>query len=241
MTDEGTILLNREGAVANLEINNVKKANVLTFAMLEQLAEHIEQINRDREIKAIVISGVGDRCFCGGADTTDWRPREREDFAHTWVKFGSRVFDSLARCRAPTIGVACGPTVGGGLELFACCDLRLAESHTWFALPEAGIGVVPGWSGTQRLARQLPIEALKRMAIAGTRISADEANRFGFIGQVMDKGRGLDHAVELAREIAEKPESAVQVVKVMLNAGSGEEVSSGVDLLASGYLKSGSG
>jgi len=237
MADEGEILLRRDGDVAQLEISNAKKANVLTFKMLEQLAEQVELINRKRDIKAVVVSGAGDKCFCGGANIKDWEPRERDDFAHSWVKFGNRVFDALARCRPPTVGVACGPAVGGGLELFACCDIRMAEDHAWFALPEAGIGVVPGWSGTQRVARLLPMETVKRMALAGERLDAANALRLGFVGEVVAKGAGLKHAMELAHGMAEKPGPAVQVAKVMLNAGSREDPAGSIDLLASGFLK----
>ena len=140
----------------------------------------------------VIVTGDGEKAFCTGADITAWGPMAPFDFARHWVREGHRIFDRLARLGKPTIAALNGHAFGGGLELAAACDIRVMTPKATLALPEAGVGIVPGWSGTQRVARLLPEPVVKEMALFGRRISAERALALGFVAEVAEDvaGRG---------------------------------------------------
>ena len=139
-----------DGAVAELRLDNPAKLNALTVPMLEALDAHCATLERSPEVRAVIVTGTGEKAFCTGADIAAWGPMAPFDFARHWVREGHRIFDRLARLGKPTIAALNGHAFGGGLELAACCDIRVIAPRATLALPEAGIGIVPGWSGTQR-------------------------------------------------------------------------------------------
>ena len=107
--------------------------------------------------KVLILTGEGGRAFCAGGDIATWADTTPDSFSRHWVRDGHTAFDALARLRQPVIAVLNGHALGGGLELAACADLRIAEQHITLGQPETGLGVIPGWSGTQRLARDLGV------------------------------------------------------------------------------------
>ena len=152
-------------------------------------------------MRVVIVTGTGEKAFCTGADIAAWGPMAPFDFARHWVREGHRIFDRLARLGKPTIAALNGHTFGGGLELAAACDIRVIAPRATLALPEAGVGIVPGWSGTQRVARLLPEPVVKEMALFGRRISAERAVALGFAAEVAedvrrrgagDRGEGCD-------------------------------------------------
>jgi enoyl-CoA hydratase/carnithine racemase len=157
----------RHGKIAELCLDNPTKMNAFTVEMLEQLAAHLEVIDRDTSIAAVMLTATGERAFCTGADINAWGDLTPAEFARHWVRDGHRIFDRLARLGKPTIAVLNGHAFGGGLELAAACDLRVMARGASLALPEAGVGIVPGWSGTQRLMRLMPESMVKEMALFG--------------------------------------------------------------------------
>ncbi len=146
----------RNGALAELRLDHPEKMNALTVAMLDQLAAHLDLIERDMGVRAVMVTATGDKAFCTGADINGWGDLTPAEFARHWVRDGHRIFDRLARLSKPTIAVLNGHAFGGGLEMAAACDLRVMAPDACLALPEAGVGIVPGWSGTQRLLRLDP-------------------------------------------------------------------------------------
>ena len=116
------------------------------------------------EVRAVLLTADGTRAFCVGADIAAWSALEPLDMWRSWTRLGHQAFDRLARLRQPLIAVVAGHALGGGTELAACADLRVAEPSAVFALPETGIGTVPGWSGTQRLTRRIGAQAESRKA-----------------------------------------------------------------------------
>jgi enoyl-CoA hydratase/carnithine racemase len=149
-----------------------------------------------------------------------------------WVREGHRVFDRLARLRQPLLAVLNGHALGGGLELAATADLRIVETHARLGLPEAGIGTVPGWSGTQRLVRRAGSQTVRRLALTGEPISAPEALRVGLADEICPTGAGLVRAQELARAIASRSPVSVQLAKQLINAAEGEETAAAVEAMA---------
>jgi enoyl-CoA hydratase/carnithine racemase len=150
------------------------------------------------------------------------------------VRDGHRIFDRLARLGKPTIAVLNGHAFGGGLELAAACDLRVMAVSASLALPEAGVGIVPGWSGTQRLLRLLPEPMVKEMALFGNRIKADRALACGFVAAVSDDPRALAIAL-LDRAVTLSPR-AVEISKSMIHAAQGEDRAAMVEALGSAAI-----
>ncbi len=229
---EGTVRLRRRGAVAHLIIDRPQKLNALTPAMIAGLERTMEALEDDGNIRSVILMGGGDRAFCVGADIGAWAALEPLDMWRRWVREGHRVFDRVARLRQPVIACLTGHALGGGLELAAAADLRIVERHAKLGLPEAGIGTVPGWSGTQRLVRRVGSQAVKRLALTGETVTADEALRLGLADEVCDPGQGLSRAEALALQIASRAPVSVQLAKQLVNAAEGEESSTALEAIA---------
>ena len=202
--------------------------------MLEALDAHCGALERDPSVRAVVLTAEGDRAFCTGADITAWSELAPADFARHWVREGHRIFDRLARLSKPTVAAISGHAFGGGLELAAACDIRIMAPKATLALPEAGVGIVPGWSGTQRLVRLLPEPVIREMALFGRRISAERALGLGFVAEVSEDARQTAH--EVAERAAALSPRAVEVAKYMIQAGVGEDRSALIEALGSGMI-----
>ncbi len=149
-----------------------------------------------------------------------------------WTRAGHRAFEALARLRVPLIAALSGHAFGGGLELAAVADIRVAETGVKLGLPESGLGMAPGWSGTQRLVRRFGASVVRRMALTGQMFTSDEALPLGLVDEVTPKGGALARAEALAADIAKRGPVAVQVVKAMINAAEGEDRDAPIEGLA---------
>lgn len=219
----------RHGRIAELRLDNPAKMNALTVRMLDHLARHLEVVGQDDAIGAVMLTATGDRAFCTGADIDGWGDLSPAAFARHWIRDGHRVFDRLARLGKPTVAVLNGHAFGGGLELAAACDLRVMATGASLALPEAGIGIVPGWSGTQRLMRLMPEAMVKEMALFGQRIRADRALACGFVSAAGDDPRALAMTL-LDRALGLSPRAA-EICKAMIHAAQGEDRGAMVEAL----------
>ena len=226
-----TVHLIHHGDLAELRLDNPAKLNALTVAMLEALAAHLDTLEREGA-RGLMLTATGNRAFCTGADINAWAGLSPAEFARTWVRGGHRIFDRLARLACPSIAVLQGHAFGGGLELAAACDIRVMAPGATLALPETGVGIVPGWSGTQRLTRLLPEPVVKEMALFGRRLSADRALALGFVAEVSEQP--LETAWTIAARLAETSPRATEVAKYMIHAGRGEDTPALIEALASG-------
>ncbi len=224
----------RLGKIAELCLDNPAKMNALTVEMLGQLAAHLEVIDHDSSISAVMLTATGERAFCTGADINGWGNLSPAEFARHWVRDGHRIFDRLARLGKPTLAVLNGHAFGGGLELAAACDLRVMATGASLALPEAGVGIVPGWSGTQRLLRLMPEPMVKEMALFGNRIKADRALACGFVAAIGDDPRAL--AITLLECAVSLSPRAVEISKSMIHAANGEDRAAMVEALGSAAI-----
>lgn len=222
------------GPIAELRLDNPSKLNALTVPMLEALEAHCSAIERNSEIRAVVLTAEGDRAFCVGADINAWADLLPEDFARHWVRDGHRAIDRLAQLSLPTIAAISGHAFGGGLELATACDLRVITPKATLALPETGVGIVPGWSGSQRLTKHLPPAVLKEMALLGRRISAERALQVGYVNVVSDDAKSA--AFEMAEEISGKSPRATEITKYMVQAALGENTEALIETLGSGLI-----
>jgi enoyl-CoA hydratase len=231
-TGDPRIQLAVEGQVAVITVARPEKLNALDFPMVQALEKAAQAVDADAGIRAAIITGAGGKSFCAGGDVEAWSAIPPEAFAFTWVRMGHRAFDALARMRPPFIAALNGHTLGGGLELAATADIRIAERHIKIGLPETGIGIIPGWSGTQRAVRRFGAQAVRRMSLAGEIFTAEQALALGLVDQVVDQGESLNAARAVAERIAARGPKATALAKLMINAAEGEEREAAMEIIA---------
>ena len=224
----------RHGTIAELRLDNPAKLNAFTLEMLEAIEPCCEEIEKDPSIHAVVFSAQDSRAFCAGADILTWSELEPWEFARHWVRSGHRVFDRLARLSKPTVAAIDGHAFGGGLEFAATTDIRVMSPEATLALPETSIGIVPGWSGTQRLVRLLGEPLVKEMALFGRRISAERAFSACFVAEISEDPRAS--AFEIAETLSSKSARAVEVAKYMIHAAVGEDSNAMIETLGAGMI-----
>jgi enoyl-CoA hydratase/carnithine racemase len=214
---EGRVVLTTEVGIATLTLDRPAKLNAIGPDMLTDLERHLAEIDGDRDIRAVVITGSGDRAFSVGADVNAWSALEPLDMWRGWVRDGHRVLQRLAHLRQPTIAAINGYAFGGGLELALAADIRVTASAATFALPETKIGTLPGWAGTKRLPEAIGMARSKQMVFSGSRIDAATAERWGLVNEVVALARLMDRCRELAAEIAANAPISVQLAKSVMN------------------------
>lgn len=203
----------RDGHVATLTLNRPDKLNALTMGMLTQLDTVLADIESDPNIRVVLLTGAGERAFCVGADIHAWAALEPLDMWRVWIREGHRVFNRLARLRVPVIAALNGYTFGGGLELALAADLRIAGDTVQLALPEAKIGTLPGWGGTQRLPALIGPARAKQMIFTGSRIAASQAEQWGLVNKIVPAADLMTEAQQLAEEVAKNAPLSVQMAK----------------------------
>jgi enoyl-CoA hydratase len=235
-TIDPRIRLERDGALARLTIDRPDKHNALDYPMVLALEAAAQAIERMADVRAAILTGAGDKSFCGGGDIAAWSSLSPSNFGMDWVRHGHRAFDALARLRQPLIAMLAGHALGGGLELAACADFRIAEEHARIGQPEAGLGIIPGWSGTQRAVRRFGGQIVRRMAIGGEVFTAAEALGHGLVDHVTPRGHGMAAAEALAARIAARGGKASEAVKLLINAAEGEDTDRALEALAGAYV-----
>ena len=221
-------------AIAELHLDNPSKLNALTTQMLDNLSSHLDEIERNPTVRVVLLTAAPCKAFCAGADIIAWGQLSPAEFARHWVRHGHRIFDRLARLSKPTIAVINAHAFGGGLELAACCDICIMAPRATLALPEAKVGIVPGWSGTQRLTRLIGEPAVKEMALFGQRIVANRAVTLGFACEVADDPHA--RALELAHDACTLSPRATEIAKNMIHAGAGEDHAALIEALGSAAI-----
>jgi enoyl-CoA hydratase/carnithine racemase len=229
---ETRIRISIEGAVATLTVARPEKLNAFDIAMLKELSDACDQIESDKAVRAAILTGEG-KAFSAGGDIKAWAGMEPSVFGHDWIRLGHRVFDRLATLRMPLIAAINGHALGGGLELAATADIRIGETQVKIGLPETGLGMVPGWSGTQRLVKRFGAQAVRRMALGGEVLTAKEAAALGIVDHVVETGTSLQAAKDYAARIASRGPAATEITKLMIGIANGEDNGAAVETLGS--------
>jgi enoyl-CoA hydratase len=237
---ETFIAVEQRAAITVLTLARGRKANALHLPMLEALDRALEAIDRDPSCKVLVLTSESSAAFCAGGDIKAWGALTPLEMAWRWIRDGNRVFDRLAGLRQPTIAAIEGIAYGGGLELAACCDLRVAGADARFALPEATVATAPGWAGTMRVPRLIGPARTKKLAFTGTPIDAATALAWGLVDEVAATGSALDAAFALAGDIARASALSVQVTKQMIDAAVSGSPTAALDTLAAAVTLAGS-
>jgi enoyl-CoA hydratase/carnithine racemase len=216
-----------DGPVAVVTIDN-PPLNLLTTALRQRLAHVATDLGRRSDVRAVVLTGAGDRAFSAGSDIGEF-PRDPAAGMRR-VRANHDVYHRLQRIPQPVVAALCGHVLGGGLELALTCDLRVADETATFGMPEIGVGVFPAAGGTQRLPRVVGAARAKEMMMVGEPIDAEEALRVGLVNRVVPAGQALDAALALARTIAERPGLAVRAIKRAVDGGLEEGPERGEEL-----------
>jgi enoyl-CoA hydratase len=232
---EPLVTFEQDGVIGIVTLRRPEKFNALDIPMLRALEAALDEAELAEGVRAVLIRGEG-KGFCAGGDVEAWGAMNAADFQVQWVRYGHRVFDRLARLRQPTIAVLSGHALGGGLELAAACDFRVAEMQIKLGFPETSIGVVPGWSGTQRAVRRFGAQIVRRMAIGGEIFLATDVLALGVVDRVVETGKALDEAKAWAEKIAERGPLATEAAKLMIGIAEGEEDAAAAEALASGFI-----
>jgi enoyl-CoA hydratase/carnithine racemase len=225
------VQLSFEGPIAIIALRRSDKLNALNREMIEALGEAARAVDSSREARAAILYGEG-KAFCAGGDIAAWGGLPPLEMWRDWTRAGHRAFEALARLRVPLIASLNGHAFGGGLELAAVADFRVAEPGVKLGLPESGLGMAPGWSGTQRLVRRFGASLVRRMALTGRMFTSEEGLAVGLVDEVTAAGESLARARALAADIAKRGPVAVQVVKSMINAAEGEDKDAPIEGLA---------
>ena len=218
------IEMERRGKVALLTINRPKVLNALNHAVMTELEQLIERIEDDESIHVLVITGAG-RSFVAGADIGEMANFTAAD-AKNFSRHGNDTFNRLNRMPRVTIAAINGYALGGGCELAMACDIRIASEKAVFGMPEVGLGITPGFGGTQRLARQIGVTNAMELVLTNRRITAREALDYGLVTHVYPAEFMLDKAIDLAQEIAAKPQVAVRQAKQAMRIGKALDIHS---------------
>ncbi|MDX3978904.1 enoyl-CoA hydratase/isomerase family protein [Shinella sp.] len=220
-----------EERIARLTLRRPEKLNAIDAGMVDALLQACREIERS-DARVAILTGEGARSFSAGGDIAAWSGLDAEAFSRRWLRDGHDAFDALARLTVPLIAVLNGHALGGGLELAACADLRIAEAHVKIGQPEPGLGIIPGWSGTQRAARRFGPSLVRRMALFGEVFSAEQALAHGLVDQVVATGEGPAAAEAAAQRVLQRAPRATELTKMLINAAEGEENARVVEALA---------
>ncbi|MBY6186894.1 enoyl-CoA hydratase [Marinobacter hydrocarbonoclasticus] len=211
------IKLEQRGHTALVTISN-PPANTWTEQSLGELKTLVEELNANREIYALVITGEGEKFFSAGADLKLFSDGDKAVAVTMARRFG-QAFETLSAFRGVSIAAINGYAMGGGLEVALACDLRIAEQQAQMALPEATVGLLPCAGGTQNLTALVGEGWAKRMILCGERIGAEQAQRIGLVEQVVDTGSVVEHALKLAEKVGRQSPVAVTACKTLIQAG----------------------
>ncbi|MDY4953323.1 MAG: enoyl-CoA hydratase-related protein [Candidatus Onthomonas sp.] len=210
-------ILETQGAVAVLTVNNPKALNALSPAVLTDIDAAIDSIDMDT-VRALIITGAGDKSFVAGADIAAMVHMSKAD-ASAYSKQGNDLFLKIESLPIPVIAAVNGFALGGGCELAMSCDIRICSEAAMFGQPEVQLGITPGYGGTQRMARLVGAGIAKEMIYTARNMKADEALRIGLVNAVYAPDELMPAAMKLANKIAKNAPIAVRLSKKMINDG----------------------
>ena len=194
------IILEKDGHLAIVTINRPKALNALNSKTLKDLDLVLDDLEKDNDIYAVILTGAGEKAFVAGADISEMKDLSEEEGRNFGI-LGNRVFRRLEKLDKPVIAAISGFALGGGCELAMACDIRIASEKAKFAQPEAGLGITPGFGGTQRLPRLVGEGKAKELIYTCAMIKADEALRIGLVNKVVPLENLMDEAKAMANAI----------------------------------------
>jgi enoyl-CoA hydratase len=226
------LTLERHDAVALVTVSRPEKLNALNRATLTEIDHAFSTLAADDTVRAIVVTGAGEKSFVAGADIGELSVLDTRG-AEEASAFGSAIFRRIERMRAPVIAAVNGFALGGGCELAIACHIRYAADNARFGLPEVGLGIIPGYGGTQRLPRLVGLGIASELIATGRMIDANEALRIGLVNKVLPQAELKAAAMALAAEIATKAPLAVAAALEAARIGTETDLDTGLRLESS--------
>jgi enoyl-CoA hydratase len=232
-----TVILEPDGEprVARVTFDRPEALNAVNAEVLGDLEEVVARLEADGEIAVVIVTGRGDRAFVAGGDI-DYMAGLGPVEGERWVYRGQRVLRRLERLSQVTVAALNGFALGGGLEIALACDLRVAADTAVLGVPEVTVGLIPGWGGTQRLARLLGPGLAKDLVFTGRRVSAAEALAIGLVSRVVPAPDLVGACRELARGLLANSLLAIRQAKKAIDGGSDAGLDQGLDLEAQAWL-----
>ncbi len=226
------ILIDRDAAIATVTLNRPKVLNALNVALLVELRRAFEELESDREIRAIILTGSGDRAFAAGADIGELGALPSAVAGVAQARAGQAVTLQIERMRTPVIAAVNGFALGGGCEIAMSCDFRFASEKAKFGQPEVNLGLLPGYGGTQRTTRLLGRGMAMFLCMSGEMIDAHEALRIGLVQRVVTHEELMPETKRIAGIIASKAPLAVAATKRAIDDGSSISLGASLELEA---------
>jgi enoyl-CoA hydratase len=218
MTDLKNILTEEKNGVLYLTVNREDKMNALNIDTLDEIRIIFEEVVDNKSIKAVILTGSGEKAFVAGADISEIASLNEVN-ARKFAENGQDIFSMIENCHKPVIAVTNGYTLGGGCELAMACHMRVATANARFGQPEVNLGIIPGYGGTQRLTLLVGRGKANELMMTGDMIGADEAKTLGLVNYVLPtKAEAMEKAEELILKIMSKAPLAIGMVVDCVNA-----------------------
>lgn len=221
------LLFESENGIGIVTINRPKALNALNAATIYELDRMFDELAKDDTVKAVILTGSGQKSFVAGADITEMQAMSAIK-GRNWGKLAQAVFNKIENLPKPVIAAVNGYALGGGCEISMACDIRIAAENAKFGQPEVSLGIPPGFGGTQRLPRLVGKGRAKELLFTGDMIDAEEAYRIGLANKVVASEELMETAKAMAQKIMSRAPIAVQVCKAAVNEGMDTDLESGV-------------
>jgi enoyl-CoA hydratase len=231
--NSGLIRTSKKGIVGYLEIHRPEKANAYNDALLNDLSSALVQMEADREVRTLIITGAGNRSFCAGADLKEMQIKDYSDALN--LK-SSKVFAAIASYPKVTVAAINGAAVAGGLELALACDIRICSEQARFFFPETKLGLIPAAGGTHRLSQVVGIGRAKELILGGGVWSSEDALRFGLVSEVVPSDTLLACAQKWGERIGQRDPLALLLAKRAIDFRTSYNLESGMEAVTEALL-----
>ncbi len=228
-----TLIVEREERFAVVTLNR-PPANAINRALVEELKQALDELERDADVGAIILTGAGERIFCGGADLGEGFSGEDLD---KFVAFGQGLTRQMEQCGKPVIAALNGHAMGGGCELALACHLRIMKETARLGQTESNLGIIPGFGGTQRLPRLIGRTKAMEYLLLGTQIPAPEALALGLVNRLSKEGETLEDAKGLARQLARRAPIATRLILRTMDAALNTAIDEGLAIERKAFVQ----
>ncbi len=223
-----------EDHIGYITINRPDVLNCFNYDTLNELEEVIQEIHTSKEVRVVIITGAGEKAFSAGADLKERKTLNEQQVRRNVKKIGD-VFSQIANLPQPTIAAINGYAFGGGFELALACDFRLAAAHAQLGLTETSMAIIPGAGGTQRLPRLIGQAKAMEMILTARRLTAEKAQEYGILNEVVAGERLRQSCVSLAEEMMKNGPVALQQAKFAINYGMNADLDTGLKIESKAY------
>ncbi len=221
------IVFEVKGDIAVLTVNRPNKMNALNYQTMDEIQAAVAEVHAGDSIRALIVTGSGDKAFVAGADISEFTELGLKQ-SYNFIRRGAKIVRDIEVLNVPTIAAVNGMALGGGCELAMGCTFRIVSESAVFGLPELGLGVIPGYGGTQRLARIIGTSQALWAMLTGDMINAEQALNLGLANQVAKPEELMDVAMKVAKKIATKAPLAVKFAMIATKSGADLDLESGL-------------